>query len=224
MAWSLLANLVIGDTAYVVRNLALSAGLLVLAGRLGLDRAALGLAPGHWRAGLRWGAGAAGVVAVVLAAAVVLADTLPLVAALLGDQRAALAPQALAFAALVRIPLGTALFEELAFRGVLLAVLVRHLGAGRAAWVSSAVFGLWHIAPTIVALEENNVEVASIAGVAAVVGAVAVTSVAGLLFVWLRVRAASLLAPILAHTATNSIGLLAAAAVSGTLGSGGSSP
>lgn len=224
MAWSLLANLLIGDTAYLGRNLALSAGLLVLAGRLGLDRAELGLAPGSWRAGLRWGAGAAGVVAVALLAAVVLADTLPPVAVLLGDQRAALEPQALVFAVLVRIPLGTALFEELAFRGVLLAVLARNLGTGGAAWVSSAVFGLWHIAPTIVALRDNDVEVASLAAVAAVVGAVAVTTLAGWLFVWLRVRAASLLAPILAHTATNSIGLLAAATASGTLVIGGSLP
>jgi uncharacterized protein len=38
------------------------------------------------------------------------------------------------------------------------------------------------------------------------------TAAAGVLFAWLRLRSGSLLAPVLLHLATNSVGLLAAAA------------
>ena len=43
-----------------------------------------------------------------------------------------------------------------------------------------------------------------------VAGAVGVTFVAGLLFAWLRLRSGSLLAPVLAHVATNGLGLAVA--------------
>jgi len=52
---------------------------------------------------------------------------------------------------------------------------------------------------------------ASVAGqVLVVLGSVAVTFVAGLAFCWLRLRSGSLLAPIMAHVATNGLALIVA--------------
>jgi uncharacterized protein len=211
VAWSALANLGLGDLLYVPRNLLLTAGLLVLARRWRLRADELGLGRRHLGPGLRWGAGSVGVVALVVGAGVALADVLGPVATLLADDRAALGGAALAVAVLVRIPLGTAVFEEVAFRGVLRAVARRRLTALPATLWTSGVFGLWHVAPTIVALRINDVDPTSAAGVGAIVGAVATTTVAGIVFDQLRARSGSLVAPILAHWATNALGLLAAA-------------
>jgi membrane protease YdiL (CAAX protease family) len=106
---------------------------------------------------------------------------------------------------LVIIPLGTALFEETIFRGVLLGVLMRAT-ARRAAVITSAVlFGLWHVPA---ALSDAQGESAA-ATVGILAGTIAVTTVAGVLFAWLRLRSGSLAAPVLAHIATNSVTYLA---------------
>ena len=209
--WSLIANLLIGDTAYTLRNLLLTAGLLIAARRAGIGATALGLARERVSDGLRWGAGAVVAITIVLAGGVAFAEALPFVSSLLADERAQLGGSALAAAMLVRIPLGTALFEEVAFRGVLLAVFLRCCSPKVAVLASSVVFGLWHIAPTAVSLQLNEIAPTSPAGLAAIVGGVVVTTVAGLAFTWLRWRSGSLLAPLLAHWATNALGLLAAA-------------
>jgi uncharacterized protein len=211
LVWSVVANLGLGERFYVGRNLLLTAALLAAARALRMSVRELGLARPHLRPGWRWGSATAVVVAAVLGVGVALSDHVGVVGILLGDQRAALPAGELLYHATVRIPLGTAIFEEVAFRGVLLAVLARSMRWGAAVVVSSAVFGLWHVAPTMVALRINEVAVGSAAGIGTIVGAVAVTFVAGLVFCWLRTRSGSLLAPILAHWATNSLGLLAAA-------------
>jgi uncharacterized protein len=211
VGWSLVANLAIGDPLYTSRNLVLTVLLLLLARRAALDPGALGLARGTAVRGLGWGAAATVVVAAVVAVGTALADVVGPVATLLGDRRAALPPSELAFDTLVRIPFGTALFEEVAFRGVLLAALLRVTSTAWAVGWSSLAFGLWHVAPTIVALRLNDVDPAGSAVLAAVVGAVVVTAIGGVVFCWLRLVSGSLLAPILAHWATNAFGLLAAA-------------
>lgn len=211
IAWSLVANWAIGDAAYTIRNLLLTAGALVAARMAGLEPDELGLARRQLARGLAWGAGAAGVIAVVIGAGIALAELLPGVTLLLSDERAQLEGAALAGAVLVRIPIGTALFEEVVFRGVLLAVFLRCASPTTAVISSSAVFGLWHIAPTAVALELNGIAATSPAALGTIIVSVAVTTVAGLAFTWLRWRSGSLLAPVLAHWATNALGLLAAA-------------
>ena len=211
IGWSLVGNLVFGETLYVVRNLLLTVGLLALARYHGTSWSDLGLDRSSWTTGLRWGGIAALVVAVAVAIGTALGDHVGPVAALLADARADLPRPELLYHALIRIPLGTALFEEVAFRGVLLGLLLRGVSPWAAVGWSSVVFGLWHVAPTIVALRLNDVAVVSSDGLLAILGAVAVTTVAGVLFSWLRLASGSLLAPVLAHWATNSIGLLAAA-------------
>jgi membrane protease YdiL (CAAX protease family) len=70
----------------------------------------------------------------------------------------------------------------------------------------------------MVALEVNDVAVTSPEGSGAIVGAVLVTAVAGWLFTWLRWRGTHLAAPVLAHWATNGVGLVAAAVTGDRLG------
>jgi uncharacterized protein len=216
LAWSLLANLLLGEQLYVVRNLVLTVVLLAVARRCGVTWSGLGLHPDRWRGGMWWGMGAVAVVAVVVALGLLVSERVSAVGVLLSDERAALPAPELLYQALVRIPLGTAVFEEVAFRGVLLGALLRVTGRWSAVAWSSVVFGLWHVAPTIVTLEMNQVAPGSAEGLLAVLGAVVVTTVAGVLFSALRLRSASLLAPVLAHWATNSLGLLAAASVQAT--------
>lgn len=210
LLWSLIGNLLIGDTLYVTRNLVLTAIVVVLARRAGAASAVLGAEAARIGAGLRWGAAAALVVTLAVLLGVALAEQVPGADLLLADERADLPASRLARHALWRIPVGTALFEEVAFRGALLGLLLRQTSTARAVAGSSLVFGLWHVAPTIVTLQINEVAVTSWQGAATIAGAVGVTTVAGVLFCLLRLGSGSLLAPVLAHWATNGTGLVAA--------------
>jgi membrane protease YdiL (CAAX protease family) len=116
-----------------------------------------------------------------------------------------------AYHALVRIPLGTVLFEELAFRGALFGALAGVATSMRAALLSSVVFGLYHVRPTLGLLNANDVD-GTIVRTLSVTGAVVGTTAAGLLFCLLRTRSDSTVAPIVAHIGTNSFALLASAA------------
>jgi uncharacterized protein len=202
-----------GDTLvppawYVPTNLAVGALLLAIAVASGVSVDELGLAGSDVARGL-W-IGAAVVVAAVSVVAV--GAALPITRGLFEDQRVADVTNGgqLAYQALVRIPLGTALFEEVAFRGVLLALVARHWSLGVAVAASSALFGLWHIRPTMAALAANDLAVSGVAQTSAVVGAVVVTAVAGVLFCVLRLWSGSLVAPVLVHAAINSSSIVAA--------------
>ena len=116
----------------------------------------------------------------------------------------------LAYRAAIRIPVGTALLEELAFRGVLLGAWTRIGGQLQAAIGSSIVFGLWHVRPTIELLDANGLAPIGATRLGLVFAAVAATACAGLLFSWLRIRSGSLLAPYIAHAGVNSLALLGA--------------
>ena len=73
---------------------------------------------------------------------------------------------------------------------------------------SSALFGLWHVVPTLVRLEQNpagGYAVNGLAHVGLVAVAVAITTVAGGFFCWLRLRTRSLAAPIVLHATVNGV-------------------
>jgi membrane protease YdiL (CAAX protease family) len=118
----------------------------------------------------------------------------------------------LAFQVLVRIPVGTVGWEEIAFRGVLQAALRRVLTEPAASVTASAMFGIWHIRPTIEALDGNERAPGRVARVAALAGIVMGTAAGGALLSFLRDRSGSLAAPAMAHLATNCAGALAGAA------------
>jgi uncharacterized protein len=130
----------------------------------------------------------------------------------------------LAYLAVVRIPAGTVLWEEAAFRGVLQASLNRVLPRPAALIVTSAVFGLWHIRPTVDALRINQVAGSRRAALGSVAGAVAATAAAGLLLSGLRERSGSLAAPVLLHLSANSGAVLAGWAARNTRAAGISGP
>jgi membrane protease YdiL (CAAX protease family) len=172
--------------------------------------AQLGLSRMHARRGLGHGAAAFAVVLLVLVSAALV----PLTEAAMHDSRGEIDGAHLARELLVTVVLLTAIPEEFAFRGVLLGAGVELWGAPRAALVVSALFGLWHVQPTLATMGGNAAVgglTDSAAGrVVVVLGAVLATFVAGLVFAWLRLRSRSLIAPVLAHVATNGVGLLVA--------------
>jgi uncharacterized protein len=193
---------------YVVVNVGATVALLVAARAAGLSRTELGLASRDLPSGLRWG----GACLALVAAGYLVALAAPALRPLLTDARVeGMGGAEVAYAALVRIPLGTVLWEEVAFRGVLLAVLARLLPLRWAVAGTAALFGLWHVRPTLAALAANDLVDTAVATAALVLLACAFTALAGVLFAWLRLRSGSLLAPVLLHLSTNSLGTLAAA-------------
>lgn len=187
---------------YVPINVLVTGGLLWFARRINLAAEELGLERARVPAGLRWGAMAG----ILVGAVLVLAAAVPAARPLFDDARTAgIGPGLLAYRALIRIPLGTVLLEEVAFRSVLLAAWRRVASLPSAVAGSSFVFGLWHVRPAIDLLIENDVAADGPARILAMLGAVAGTFIAGVAFCWLRVKSGSLLAPVLAHAAANSL-------------------
>jgi CAAX protease family protein len=118
-------------------------------------------------------------------------------------------------AALVVVPLGTVLPEELAFRGLLLALLGRGHGVRAATLASSGLFGLWHVLPSLGGGAANAAIAGAVGGDAGgtllrVVVTVCFTFAAGVVLCVLRLRSGSLLAPVLAHWAVNGLGIIVA--------------
>ena len=195
--------------SYVVANVAAAGVLLAAARAAGLSWAELGLGRRRLPAGVRWGGACAATVAACYGTALAVPGLRPLLA----DARVAvLGGGEIAGQVLLRIPLGTVLWEEVAFRGVLLAALSRLLPRAGAVGVSAAVFGLWHVRPTLGALAANDLVGGPLARTGAVLLACLGTAAAGVLFAELRLRSGSLAAPALLHLATNTLGTLAAAA------------
>ena len=191
-----------------------AAGLLALARWAGLSWAELGLGRGTWRRGLRWALVAIGVVAVLFA----VAAALPLTRSAFRDTRYDFGWGHALLTAFVLIPLGTVQFEEVAFRGVLWGLLRRRHGTWVATGVSSALFGLWHVLPSLgLAADDQAIGAAVGSGssghAVSVLGTVLFTGLAGVVFCELRRRSCSLLAPAGLHWATNGLGVLAATAI-----------
>jgi uncharacterized protein len=201
----------LGPPRYVYVPVILLVALLALiAWHAGVTRADLGLDRADVRAGVRYGTGAFGVVLLAL----IVAAVIPLTNGFLHDSRAQISGGRLLYELGVSILLLTAIPEEFAFRGVLLGSAVRLWGPWRASLVTSVLFGLWHVAPTLSTMADDRAVAglsASVAGkTVTVLGSVAVTFVAGLVFCWLRLRSRSLIAPVLAHFATNGVALAVA--------------
>ena len=195
------------NVIYIPLSVAVALILMRVATHSGLTYSDLGMERTLVTPGLRWGAAAVALAALLIGIGVVV----PAFHRFFDDARVQdMTLGLLAYRALVRIPLGTALLEEFAFRGVLYGAwhkISRPIWAGLG---SSLVFGLWHIRPTIELLDANGLAMASAGRFGAVAGAVAATTLAGLVFCWLRVRSGSLLAPYLAHAAANSLALVGA--------------
>lgn len=182
------------DGTHFAANVMMTAVLLLFARWRGFGAADLGLASGDLGSGLRYGLVALAVVGGVIA----LGAALPATRGFFEDDGAAVGGSGLALRALVVIPIGTVLFEEVAFRGVMLGAALGPFDRPAAVAVCAVLFGLWHLPP--------------LAGepVATLAGTFAATAAAGVAFAWLRLASASLVAPMLAHLATNSLAFVAA--------------
>jgi membrane protease YdiL (CAAX protease family) len=185
-------------------NLA-AAGTAVGAGNaVGLTLDEMGLSAGTARRGLAYGTG----VAALVSGGIALAATMPRSRPLFADARAAaLSRRDAAFELAVRIPLETALAEEVIFRGVHLGLTRRSHPPALAAIRTSLAFGLWHVPPALASLRRNPVGTAfthsSARRAVAVAATVGATALAGMAFAELRVRSGSVLAPVIVHAAIN---------------------
>lgn len=193
---------------YALVNGCAAVAVLAAAGATGLTVDDLGMRRDRLRAGLRLGMAAAAPVAAGYAVAVVVPAGRPP----LRDKRVAgLTGRQLCYQVLVRIPVGTVAWEEIAFRGVLDAALRRVLPRPAAVAAGGAVFGLWHIRPAADALSGNGLASGRAARAAGVTTAVAATAAAGTVMSILRDRSGSLAAPVVLHLAANCLGPLASA-------------
>ena len=130
----------------------LTASLMLIAWRARATAADLGLAREDMRAGVRYGVGAFGLVLLILVAIALIPGT----NGFLDDSRADISGGRLIFELTISIVLLTAIPEEFAFRGVLLGSGVRLWGPWRASLITSALFGLWHIVPTLHTMSDNH--------------------------------------------------------------------
>jgi len=219
-----------------------AAAALALARRGGADRAELGCDPADLSRGARFGI----VAAVAIAGGVGAAARHPSSRALFADARVtgATRPRA-AYEVLVRIPVATALAEELVFRGALLGAWEHAVGPKTAVTVSSLAFGVWHVIPALEAHAHNpsgarlsaraehrlsaRAEHRLSAGADGrsthVAGTVLATAVAGSAFAMLRRQSRSVVAPVIAHASINQAAYVAARwAQGGAVASAAGSP
>jgi membrane protease YdiL (CAAX protease family) len=190
----------------VVANIAVSVGANALAHAAGVPWDELGLDRRNARAGLGTGVLASVPVVTVVGALSASART----RRAFDDDRVANA-SAPAFDLVVRIPFGTALSEELLFRGAVLGVMSRDVAPPVAVAATSAIFGAWHVLPALDAWSANaQAGSRRVPAVGVVAGNVVATSAAGVAFAWLRRRSGSVLAPAIVHAALNGAGYVAA--------------
>jgi uncharacterized protein len=127
------------------------------------------------------------------------------------ERMSGLSASGVLFQALVEVPLGTVLLEEIAFRSVLFAMLARRFGLVWAIVFSCIAFGLWHVLPSI-GTHEQNPALGSVVGegrrgnVLAVLFSVVSTGISAIVFLFLRLVSGSVLAPMGLHWGTNGLG------------------
>lgn len=185
------------------------AAILVAIGLLdGASFTDLGLSWRYWLPGLAWAAICIGLVTAVYVIGSLFRRTRQ---AFHDERMRGLTGSGLAFQALIEVPFGTVLFEEIAFRSVLFAMLARRYGVVWAVVISSLLFGLWHVLPSI-GTHEQNPALGKVAGsglrgnIVAVVLSVVTTAVSGVLFAGLRLVSGSVFGPMGLHWATNGLG------------------
>ena len=201
---NVMSNRVLPSELYVPWNL-LVAAVLTLLGRMRLTNREMGFA--EWRRGAAFGIA----LMVATAVAMLIAVAMPAFRDLYEDKRVDEGFAAMLYQVAVRIPLGTAVLEEVAFRAVVPALFAVRFGVMRGCILASVLFGFWHVLPSL-ALNEVNPVATDVFGdgaggtIAAVTFAVIGTTLAGFWFCWIRYRARSVLATVLAHIGSNSIG------------------
>lgn len=114
---------------------------------------------------------------------------------------------------LVEVPIGIALLEELAFRGLMYAAIRRTFSAKWAIVGSAIGFAGWHLTVTATSAAQTNISTAArlptflrpFIQPIAVIGGMLTTGIAGMTFGYLRHRTGNLAGPILAHWIVDSL-------------------
>ena len=211
LAYNVAISQVTSGIGYVAANTG-AAALSVLAARnRGVSWADMGMCPDQLGSGIRIGL----ITALPAAAVVGLGAVVPPTRGFFQDERATGGgTRHVLFETLVRIPLGTALPEEVIFRGSLLGLFAQRHSPAVAASMSSILFGAWHVLPTLRTLPLNPAG-ARVQGnpkhtAGAVLAAVTATTLAGYGLARLRLRSGSIAAPVVAHASLNATAYLAA--------------
>lgn len=200
---NVMSNRVLPEWAYVPWNLAVAL-VIVLIARREVTLADMGFTA--WRRGAAWGL----VLLILTTGALLLALAMPAFHQMYHDRRVTGGTWTWLYQAFVRIPLGTAVLEETAFRAVLPALFATRRGLLRGCALASIWFGLWHVLPAL-HLNSLNPTVAKLLGhgpagqMVGIAFAVVGTALAGMWWCWVRYRSGSVLATMLAHVATNSV-------------------
>jgi membrane protease YdiL (CAAX protease family) len=205
-----LAHRLSGRAGQTAARYGAAIALLGIARAAGVSWAELGLDRKHLGSGVRTGvlAGACAAAAIFAGAAI------PATRGVFLDERAAQAASRGDLAGgLARITLAAVPPEELTYRSALYGLLLGNgTRTGAVTW-PSVLFGLSHVLPTLSTMSHTAVSDhlvhRPLRQAAFVAGNVAVTSVAGAVFAWLRLRSGSVLAPLLAHAALNDSALVA---------------
>ena len=209
---NVMSNRILPSWAYVPWNLSMAFVLLGIAYRGGAGPVAVGLGIRHWHRPVGVGLLLFGGTALLFALGMIVPATQSaFIDTRIGDADVA----QMLWVVLVQIPLGTVVLEEVAFRGVLPA-LMGASPAIRWRWIpvlgASILFGLRHILPSIGidnanaavggALGHNQVLTSTLAVVSMTVAGVAMCALAHL--------GKGIKTTMLLHWATNSLGFLAA--------------
>jgi membrane protease YdiL (CAAX protease family) len=196
-----------GSWQFVIAGLALVALSLLAARWLGLDGGALGLRREGALRGALIGLVAGGLVAAIGVGVLRTAPVLigrpiayePLLR-VTGDE--------LARHIALFLPLGAVLPEEVAFRGTILAALVRRGGARFAVVGSAVAFALWHATVALVTVGDTTLGAPSPLFVPAFGAVLALLFAGGVVMAALRLVTGALSTPLAAHWAFNAVVLV----------------
>lgn len=188
---------------YVAAALATTGGLVAIAWRHGLSSTDLGLNYRTWVTGLLWSAA----IVVIVGAVIGVAGGIPRTRKYFADDRVTeVSGVTTARRALLDIPFGTVLVEEFAFRGVLLALGIQLWGTTTAVVVTSILFGLWHISPSL-EMHESHTQTSG-HPLPTILSTVLFTGLGGVGFAVLRLFTGSLFPPAALHWAMNGTGVV----------------
>ncbi len=205
---NIISNEVLSTAWHIPFHLGILGIALVIARAAGTTWTAMGLRPDRAMRGVKVGAIVMGIIALGIAIAI----AIPATRELFEDERIIDATiGSVLFQAFVRIPLATALYEEVLFRGIVFGMLMRRHKPIVAGVLTSVLFGFWHILPTLDTIQTNPAGDAfsGAAGIAvAIFGSVLGTGAAGIGFLLVRLYANSTWAAVLMHIGTNSIAML----------------
>jgi len=210
---NVMSNRILPSWAYVPWNLSMAFVLLGIAYRGGAGPVAVGLGIRHWHRPVGVGLLLFGGTALLFALGMIVPATQSaFIDTRIGDADVA----QMLWVVLVQIPLGTVVLEEVAFRGVLPA-LMGASPAIRWRWIpvlgASILFGLWHILPSI-GIDNANAAVGGALGhnqVLTTTLAVVSMTIAGIAMCALAHLGKGIKTTMLLHWATNSLGWWACA-------------